>query len=91
MSEKNITDHLTTAIAVILVGGLCLGWVGSRAVDYTFSEVRENSVFRVRQIEENKQIHKDIEENTAAIRDIAIMKEMLIRVDERTAKWEPTE
>jgi len=95
-ADTAIKNNLAIAMAVLIVGGGCLGWVGNKAVDYTFSDVRENTEFRIGAENEIKHVIKDVEENTKAIKDFAQMKELLIRIDERTkktdertSKWEP--
>ena len=46
-ADTAIKNNLSRAMAVILVGGGCLGWLGGRVVDYTFDDVRLNSEFRI--------------------------------------------
>lgn len=87
--DTAIKDNLSRAMAVILVGGGCIGWVGNKAVDYTFSDVRKNTEARIEMRNEVGHIKSDVEENTQAIKDFAEMKELLIRIDERTSEWEP--
>jgi len=90
-AEAAIKNNLALAMAVLIVGGGCLGWVGNKAVDYTFSDVRENTEFRIGARAEIEHVIKDVEENKQAIKDFAEMKELLIRMDERLDKWEPHE
>ena len=45
-ADTAIKNNLSRAMAVILVGGGCLGWLGGRVVDYTFDDVRQNAEFR---------------------------------------------
>lgn len=90
-ADTAIKNNLSRAMAVILIGGLCLGWLGGKAVDYTFDDVRQNTEFRIGAEKEIGHVIKDVEENTQAIKDFAKMKELLIRIDERTGKWEPVD
>ena len=76
-------------MAVLVVGGGCLGWVGNKAVDYTFSDVRKNTESRITLTGEIKHLTAEVVELKDALASVAIMKEMVIRIDERTAKWEP--
>jgi hypothetical protein len=91
MAEKTLKEHLTLSISIILVGGLCLGWVGGRAIDYTFKDVRDNTMFRVSQTEENKHLNEEIEELKEALSVLPKMSETLVRIDERIRNWEPSE
>ncbi len=91
MGEKTIKEHLTLCIAIILVGGLCLGWVGGRAIDYTFKDVRENTMFRVSQDSENQHIQDQIDDLEDALKMLPAMNEAIIRIDERIQQWEPSE
>jgi len=88
-ADTAVKNNLAIAMAILIVGGGCLGWVGNKAVDYTFSDVRENTEFRIGAQKEIDHVVKDVEENTKAIKDFAEMKELLIRLDERLDKWEP--
>ena len=100
-ADSAVKNNLALAMAVLIIGGGCLGWVGNKAVDYTFADVRKNTESRIEVNSEISHIKTDsknefkhledrldrIEETMA---DFAMMKDMLIRVDERTSKWEPT-
>lgn len=89
MTAKSVSEQMYLAIAVIIVGSISLGWLGSKAIDYTFSDVRQNTEYRVKSTEEIKQVRRDVAKLEQAMSDIAVMKEALIRVDERLAQWEP--
>ena len=87
--ENSIKNQLAIAMAILVIGGGCLGWVGNKAVDYTFSDVRKNTESRIILTGEIKHLTEEVSELKNALASVAIMKEMVIRIDERTAKWEP--
>jgi len=91
MNEKTLKEHLTVSVTIILVGGLCLGWFGGRAIDYTFKDVRDNTMFRVSQAEENKHLNEEIQDLKDALSVLPKMSETLVRIDERMNTWEPNE
>ena len=91
MTTAKLSENMYLALAVIIVGALSIGWIGSRAVDYTFSDVRQNTEFRVKSTQETLQMKKDIARNASSLEDIAAMKEMLGRIDERLKRWEPVD
>ena len=99
-ADSAVKNNLAMAMAVLIVGGGCLGWVGNKAVDYTFSDVRKNTESRIEvnseiahiksdSINEIKHLEARLDRMEAAVADFALMKEMLVRVDERTSQWEP--
>jgi hypothetical protein len=90
-ADTAIKNNLAMAMAVILIGGGCLGWVGNKAVDYTFADVRQNTESRIETKAELKHLKQEVVEIKNDLKDLAIIKEMVIRIDERTQKWEPTE
>lgn len=83
---------MSIALAVILVGGICLGWVGGKAVDYTFDEVRANTEFRVSRSEAIKHERITIQSLKESIEDISksqrIIADSVIRTEERLKQWE---
>ena len=87
--ENSIKNQLAIAMAILVIGGGCLGWVGNKAVDYTFSDVRKNTESRIILTGEIKHLTEEVSELKDALASVALMKEMVIRIDERTAKWEP--
>ena len=91
MTVTKISENMYLALSVIIVGALSIGWVGSRAVDYTFSDVRQNTEFRVKTTQETLEMKKDIADNAIKLQEISDMKEMLGRIDERLKRWEPTD
>jgi len=88
-ADTAVKNNLAIAMGVILIGGGCLGWIGNKAVDYTFSDVRDNSAFRIEAIVEIKHLTKEVTELKDALAAVAVIKEMVVRIDERTANWEP--
>ena len=90
-AETLVQNNISKAMAILIIGGGCLGWIGNKAVDYTFEDVRENTEFRIGARSEIEHVVSDVAENTQAIKDFAQMKELLIRMDERLDKWEPHE
>ena len=90
-ADTAVNNNLSRAMAVIIIGGIGLGWLGGKAVDYTFNDVRENTEFRIGAISELNHVKSDVEDNTRAIKELALIKELVIRIDERTSKWEPNE
>lgn len=93
LAEKTLREHLMLALAVIAVGGIALGWVGGKAVDYTFEDVRALNDFRAAQIEKNKSENKRIENiellMKALIENSSVTRESVIRIEERLNQWEP--
>ena len=88
-ADSTIKNHLALAMGILLVGGGCLGWVGNKAVDYTFSDVRQNTEARIQLANEIKHLDEKVDKLEDAIEAVAIMKELVIRIDERTSEWEP--
>jgi hypothetical protein len=88
-ADTTVRNNLAMAMAVLLVGGGCLGWVGNKAVDYTFSDVRQNTEARIELTNEVKHLSEEVTELKDALAAVAIIKEMVVRIDERTANWEP--
>mgnify|MGYP000070456942 FL=1 len=88
-AESTIKNHLALAMGILLIGGGCLGWVGNKAVDYTFSDVRQNTEARIQLANEIKHLDEKVDKLEDAIEAVAIMKELVIRIDERTSEWEP--
>lgn len=89
MSGEPIRNNLAIALAVIFVGGGCLGWVGTKTLDHAFGDVREHTRQIVKLQTKVDHNEEKIESLENVVADFALMKEMLIRVDERTAGWEP--
>lgn len=91
-SEKTLREHLMLALAVIMVGGVALGWVGGKAVDYTFDDVRDNSDFRVSQIQKNQSDDKRMDNMESLMRSLidnsTVTRESVIRIEERLDQWE---
>lgn len=90
-ADTAVKNNLAIAMAILLVGGGCLGWVGGKAVDYTFDGVQKNTEFRIGAEKEIRHVVEDVADNTEAIREFAKMRELLVRMDERISKWEPVE
>jgi hypothetical protein len=90
-AETLVQNNLARAMVVLIIGGGCLGWIGNKAVDYTFSDVRQNTEARIEYKAEIRHVQEDVAENTDAIKDFAMMKELMIRMDERLSQWEPHE
>ena len=88
-AESTIKNHLALAMGILLIGGGCLGWVGNKAVDYTFSDVRQNTEARIQLANEIKHLDEKVDKLETALEAVAIMKELVIRIDERTSEWEP--
>jgi len=88
-AESTIKNHLALAMGILLIGGGCLGWVGNKAVDYTFSDVRQNTEARIQLANEIKHLDEKVDKLEDALEAVAIMKELVIRIDERTSEWEP--
>lgn len=88
-AESTIKNHLALAMGILLIGGGCLGWVGNKAVDYTFSDVRQNTEARIQLANEIKHLDEKVDKLENALEAVAIMKELVIRIDERTSEWEP--
>ena len=88
-AESTIKNHLALAMGILLIGGGCLGWVGNKAVDYTFSDVRQNTEARIQLANEIKHLDEKVGKLETALEAVAIMKELVIRIDERTSEWEP--
>jgi len=84
-----IKNNLTIALAIIFVGGGCLGWIGTRTLDYAFSDLRDLRTEVTENTSEIKHNRTDINKLEGYVKDLALMKEMVIRIDERTAGWEP--
>lgn len=88
-----LKEHLSIAISIILVGGVCLGWVGGKAVDYTFDHVRENTEFRVGRTESLKHEREVMKRLERTMNDLSqqmkIYGEATIRTEERLKQWEP--
>ena len=61
-ADTAVKNNLAIAMAVLIVGGGCLGWVGNKAVDYTFSDVRENTEFRISAEVENEHTKQELAE-----------------------------
>ena len=61
-ADSAVKNNLAIAMAVLIVGGGCLGWVGNKAVDYTFSDVRENTEFRIAKEVEDRHTQKELAE-----------------------------
>lgn len=90
-ADTAVKNNLAVAMAILLVGGGCLGWVGGKAVDYTFDGVQKNTEFRIGAEKEIRHVVEDVADNTEAIKEFAKMRELLVRMDERMSKWEPVE
>ena len=89
-ADSSIKNHLAMAMGVLLIGGGCLGWVGNKAVDYTFSDVRKNTESRIELTNEVRHLDEKFDKLEDALAAVAVMKELVIRIDERTSEWEPT-
>lgn len=89
-ADSAIKNHLAMAMGVLLIGGGCLGWVGNKAVDYTFSDVRKNTEARIELTNEVRHLDEKFDKLEDALAAVAVMKELVIRIDERTSEWEPT-
>jgi hypothetical protein len=76
-AETAIKNNLALAVAVLIVGGGCLGWVGNKAVDYTFSDVRQNTEFRISAEVENEHTKQELSE----LKEIAIRGELERRMN----------
>ena len=90
-NENSIKNQLDLAMGILLVGGGCLGWVGNKAVDYTFSDVRKNTEARIHLENEVRHLDEKVNKLEDALAAVAVMKELVIRIDERTSEWEPGE
>ena len=88
-ADTAIKNNLAMAMAVIMAGGASLGWIGNKAVDYTFSDVRSNTVSRIELTSEISHLKEEVIDLKTALASVAIIKEMVVRIDERTQKWEP--
>jgi hypothetical protein len=89
MCAESVKNNLAMAMAVLIIGGGCLGWIGNKAVDYTFSDVRDNTEARIEHKAEIEHLREDVSELKSAVKDFAKMKELMIRTDERLSQWEP--
>lgn len=87
-AEQAVRNHLALAMGILLVGGGCLGWVGNKAVDYTFSDVRKNTEARIELTNEVRHLGEEVSKLEDALTAVAVMKELVIRIDERTSEWE---
>ena len=88
-AEPVMRNQLALAMGILLVGGGCLGWVGNKAVDYTFSDVRKNTEARIELANEVRHLDEKVDKLEDALAAVAVMKELVIRIDERTSEWEP--
>lgn len=94
-ADSTIKNNLAMAMAVLMVGGGCLGWVGNKAVDYTFSDVRENTEFRISTEVENEHTKQELSELKEMMllgaEKSNINHDLLIQIAERLKQWEPHE
>jgi len=92
-ADTAIKNNLAIAMAVLLVGGGCLGFVGGKAVDYTFSDVRQNTEFRISAEVESEYTKQELSELKALANEGAIERranhDLLIEVLAKLDKWEP--
>ena len=83
-ADTAVKNNLAIAMAVLIVGGGCLGWVGNKAVDYTFSDVRENTEFRIAKEVEDAHTKQELIELKALSKqqsaDTQFNKETLIKI-----------
>lgn len=88
-----VKNNLATAMAVLLVGGGCLGWVGNKAVEYTFSDVRQNTEFRISKEVQDAHVREEIGELkfllTSNKDTLTVNRESLIQIKEQLKRWEP--
>ena len=80
-ADAAIKNNLALAMAVLLVGGGCLGFVGGKAVDYTFNDVRENTEFRISAEVENEHTKEELSELKAMFKVNATKGEVERRVN----------
>ena len=88
-ADTAIRSNLGVAMAVIMAGGASLGWIGNKAVDYTFSDVRQNTEARIELTSEISHLKEEVMDLKTALASFAVIKDMVVRIDERTQKWEP--
>ncbi len=92
-ADVAVKNNLATAMAVLLVGGGCRGWVGNKAVEYTFADVRQNTEFRISKEVEDAYVRKEIGELkdllTSNKDTLTINREALIQIKEQLKRWEP--
>lgn len=94
-ADTAIKNNLAIAMAVLLVGGGCLGFVGGKAVDYTFDGVAKNTEFRISAEVENEYTKKELSELKTLANKGAIERranhDLLIQVLSKLDRWEPAE
>lgn len=82
-------------MAVILIGGGCLGWIGNKAVDYTFADVRDNTEFRIAKEVEDAHTKQELVELNKLAREGAeerrVNHDLLILINSKLERWEPNE
>ena len=96
-ADTAVKNNLAMAMAVLIVGGGCLGWVGNKAVDYTFSDVRENTEFRIAKEVEDEHTKQELAELKELIKSEAEKgererkenKDLLIEIRLEMKGWEP--
>lgn len=94
-ADTAIKNNLSRAMAVILVGGGCLGWLGGRVVDYTFDDVRLNSEFRISKEVEDAYTKQELSELKKLAKEGAeerrVNHDLLILINSKLEGWEPNE
>jgi len=91
-ADSTVKNNLAMAMAVLLIGGGCLGWIGNKAVDYTFSDVRENTEFRISAEVENEHTKQELSELKAiaisGASERKMNRELLIQIRAELKGWE---
>jgi hypothetical protein len=92
-AETLVRNNLARAMAVLLIGGGCLGWIGNKAVDYTFSDVRKNTEFRISSEVEGEYTKMELSELKALAHEGVVERrinhDLLILINSKLEGWEP--
>lgn len=94
-ADTAVKNNLAIAMAVILIGGGCLGWIGNKAVDYTFADVRDNTEFRIAKEVEDAHTKQELVELKKLAKEGAeerrVNHDLLILINSKLERWEPNE
>jgi hypothetical protein len=92
-AETLVQNNISKAMAILIIGGGCLGWIGNKAVDYTFEDVRENTEFRISKEVEDEHIKEQMSELKILAKEGVVERglnhDLLILINSKLEGWEP--
>jgi hypothetical protein len=92
-AETLVQNNISKAMAILIIGGGCLGWIGNKAVDYTFEDVRENTEFRISKEVEDEHIKEQMSELKMLAKEGVVERrvnhDLLILINSKLEGWEP--